>query len=562
MRLNKLFIVLLAMFSLLTSCEEPIENNDLEFETRLSNGSVSIENGNTSNLSVASLIDESSLSNGSFSVEVFDNNSPQLLMVTNETSEVIMLYKGVIPENGNIEINAHSTATAILTFHPALAEIKGANYQEMVNVFTSASSFPAFLSEVENSIAQNKAIYDTTNTNLISAAQEVFRELFGDSTNSNYKNKKDFDLFLPYLTKKFGCKPICVESYDDSKTLSFRMPGLFPTYNCKVYDEEGNYERSFYVPTRGNYGLWDAFLCAIGQNDFVYGDQVSYTFNNNAKQRTFEFNRDGLSTTLQIAGSITDALGIDKVDPVFYDELIHEVAVDLETYIETYDIKSLFLDVIPVLFEETLKKLEKKDNVNISSKAKKALKILKLVNIIENVGNPLGRLGSHWLCRNEITFCAQYYSPGFFDKCGAGYTYNASVKCNWADSYIANFTLNLPYEEEYQIPSTTIYTYDYDGTELKLVYSGNYYELDFNLTVSTYKAEDNSLIRTDVFSTAWFVGDTISLNGNATYNTDLEGCPMVLELISVYDINKKSKTILNQVTNKNSRTDQCTIIGH
>lgn len=562
MRLNKLFIVLLAMFSLLTSCEEPIENNDLEFETRLSNGSVSIENGNTSNLSVASLIDESFLSNGSFSVEVFDNNSPQLLMVTNETSEVIMLYKGVIPENGNIEINAHSTATAILTFHPALAEIKGANYQEMVNVFTSASSFPAFLSEVENSIAQNKAIYDTTNTNLISAAQEVFRELFGDSTNSNYKNKKDFDLFLPYLTKKFGCKPICVESYDDSKTLSFRMPGLFPTYNCKVYDEEGNYERSFYVPTRGNYGLWDAFLCAIGQNDLVYGDQVSYTFNNNAKQRTFEFNRDGLSTTLQIAGSITDALGIDKVDPVFYDEVIHEVGIDLETYIETYDIKSLFLDVIPVLFEATLEKLEKKDNVNTSSKAKKALKILRLVNIIENVGNPLGRLGSHWLCRNEITFCAQYYSPGFFDKCGAGYTYNASVKCNWADSYIANFTLNLPYEEEYQIPSTTIYTYDYDGTGLKLVYSGNYHELDFNLTVSTYKAEDNSLIRTDVFSTAWFVGDTISLNGNATYNTDLEGCPMVLELIGVYDINKKSKTILNQVTNKNSRTDQCTIIGH
>ena len=566
MRLNKLFIVLLAILSLLTSCEEPIENNnennDLEFETRLSNGSVSIENGNTSNLSVASLIDESSLSNGSFSVEVFDNNSPQLLMVTNETSEVIMLYKGVIPENGNIEINAHSTATAILTFHPALAEIKGANYQEMVNVFTSASSFPAFLSEVENSIAQNKAIYDTTNTNLISAAQEVFRELFGDSTNSNYKNKKDFDLFLPYLTKKFGCKPICVDSYDDSKTLSFRMPGLFPTYNCKVYDEEGNYERSFYVPTRGNYGLWDAFLCAIGQNDFVYGDQVSYTFNNNAKQRTFEFNRDGLSTTLQIAGSITDALGIDKVDPVFYDELIHEVAVDLETYIETYDIKSLFLDVIPVLFEETLKKLEKKDNVNISSKAKKALKILKLVNIIENVGNPLGRLGSHWLCRNEITFCAQYYSAGFFDKCGAGFTYNASVKCNWADSYIANFTLNLPYEEEYQIPSTTIYTYDYDGTELKLVYSGNYHELDFNLTVTTYKAEDNSLIRTDVFSTEWFFGDTISLNGKATYNTDLAGCPMVLELIGVYDINKKSKTFLNQVTNKNSRTDQCTIIGH
>jgi hypothetical protein len=555
MRLNKLFIVLLAIFSLLTSCEEPIENNNFEFETRVSNGSVSIENVDTSNLSVSSLIDESSLNNGSFSVEVFDNDLPQLLMVTNNNNDVVMLYKGVIPENGNIEINAHSTATAILTFHPALAEIVGANYQEMINVFTSASSFPAFLSEVENSIAQNKAIYDTTNTNLISAAQEVLVELFGDSV--NMKNTKA----TSHLTNKFGCWPIDVSyDYDYSRTLKFRMPGLFPTYNCKVYDEDGNHESSFYVPTRGNYGLWDAFLCAIGESDLVYGDQVSYTFNNNAKQRTFEFNRDGLSTTLQIAGCITDALGINELDPVFYDELLHEVAIDLEPYIETSDIKSMFLDVIPVLFEATLEKLEKKGNVNISSKAKKALKILKLVNIIENVGNPLGRFASHWICENEITFCAQYYSADYFDKCGATDTWEALVKCDWANSCIANFTLNLPIDEEYQIPSTTIYTYDYDGAGLKLVYYGSYNN-ELNLTVSTYKAEDNSLIRTDVFN-GLLIGDTVSLHGNTTFYDDLEGCPMVLELIWVDNEDKKSKTILNQVTNKNSRTNQCTIIGH
>lgn len=561
MRLNKLFIVLLAMFSLLTSCEEPIENNDLEFETRLSNGSVSIENGNTSNLSVASLIDESSLSNGSFSVEVFDNNSPQLLMVTNETSEVIMLYKGVIPENGNIEINAHSTATAILTFHPALAEIKGANYQEMVNVFTSASSFPAFLSEVENSIAQNKAIYDTTNTNLISAAQEVFRELFGDSTNSNYKNTK----YTSYLTNKYDCWPIDVEEEDDNRTLKFRMPGLFPSYECKVYDEEGYYESSFYVPNRVNYGAWDAFLISIGESDLVYGDQVSYTFNNNAKQRTFVFNRLGSDTFMQLACCVLQMIGFPDVTSDV--ELVADVIISIETAIiqngtSLMNPGTILYSAIPIAFKATLEVLKNHKVEIISSKAQNLLKILKLLNIVEGAGNALGRLVSHWICENEITFCAQYYSPGFFDKCGAGYTYNASVKCNWADSYIANFTLNLPYEEEYQIPSTTIYTYDYDGTELKLVYSGNYHELDFNLTVSTYKAEDNSLIRTDVFSSEWFFGDTISLNGNATYNTDLEGCPMVLELIKVYDKKKKSKTILNQVTNKNSRTNQCTIIGH
>lgn len=565
MRLNKLFIVLLAMFSLLTSCEEPIENNnennDLESETRLSNGSVSIENGNTSNLSVASLIDESSLSNGSFSVEVFDNNSPQLLMVTNETNEVIMLYKGVIPENGNIEINAHSTATAILTFHPALAEIKGANYQEMVNVFTSASSFPAFLSEVENSIAQNKAIYDTTNTNLISAAQEVFRELFGDSL--NVKNTKA----TSHLTNKFDCWPIDVSyDYDNSRNLKFRMPGLFPSYECKVYDEEGDYESSFYVPTRGNYGAWDAFLGSMGESDLVYGEEAIYNFNNTNK-RTFVFNRLGSDTFTQLACCVLQMIGLPDVTNDV--ELVDNISVSISIALGQNGIslmnpggnwKTILYSAIPIAFEATLEVLKNHTAEIISSKAQNLLKILKLVNIVEGAGNALGRFVSHWICENEITFCAQYYSADYFDKCGATDTWEVLVKCDWANSCIANFTLDLPIDEEYQIPSTTIYTYDYDGTELKLVYYGSYtYEL--NLTVSTYKMEDNSLVRTDVFN-GLLIGDTVSLHGNTTYNTDLEGCPMVLELIRVDNEDKKSKTILNQVTNKNSRTNQCTIIGY
>ena len=561
MRLNKLFIVLLAIFSLLTSCEFIGNGGDKEFETRVSNGSVSIENVDTSNLSVSSLIDESSLNNGSFSVEVFDNDLPQLLMVTNNNDDVVMLYKGVIPENGNIEINAHSTATAILTFHPALAEINGGNYQEMVNVFTSASSFPAFLSEVENSIAQNKAIYDTTNTNLISAAQEVFVELFGDSV--NVKNTKA----TSHLTNKFDCWPIDVSyDYDDSRTLKFRMPGLFPSYECKVYDEEGDFESSFYVPTRGNYGLWDAFLGSMGESDLVYGEEAIYNFNNTNK-RTFVFNRLGSDTFTQLAYCVLQTIGLpDVTDDV---ELIADVSFSIETAIVQNGIslmnpgnnwKTILYSVIPIAFEATLDVLKNHTAEIISSKAENILKILKLVNIVEGAGNALGRFASHWICENEITFCAQYYSADYFDNCGATDTWEALVKCDWANSCIANFTLDLPIDEEYQIPSTTIYTYDYDGAGLKLVYYGSYTN-ELNLTVSTYKAEDNSLIRTDVFN-GLLIGDTVSLHGNATYNTDSEGCPMVLDLIWVYDENKKSKTILNQVTNKNSRTDQCTIIGH
>jgi hypothetical protein len=472
-----------------------------------------------------------------------------------------MLYKGVIPENGNIEINAHSTATAILTFHPALAEIKGDNYQEMVNVFTSASSFPAFLSEVENSIAQNKAIYDTTNTNLISAAQEVFGELFGDSV--NMKNTKA----TSHLTNKFDCWPIDVSyDYDDSRNLKFRMPGLFPSYECKVYDEEGYYESSFYVPTRGNYGAWDAFLGSMGESDLVYGEEAIYNFNNTNK-RTFVFNRLGSDTFTQLACCVLQMIGLPDVTSDV--ELVADVSVSIETAIAQNGIslmnpgnnwKTILYSAIPIAFEATLEVLKNHTAGIISSNAQNLLKILKLVNIVEGAGNALGRFASHWICENEITFCAQYYSADYFDKCGATDTWEALVKCDWANSCIANFTLDLPIDEEYQIPSTTIYTYDYDGAGLKLVYYGSYtYEL--NLTVSTYKMEDNSLVRTDVFN-GLLIGDTVSLHGNTTFYDDLEGCPMILELIRVDNEDKKTKTILNQVTNKNSRTNQCTIIGH
>ena len=567
MKLNKIISGLLAVL-LFASCEpDPPEVN--EFETKVCNGTVNAGGLNTAGFQVVSLLEETPLNGGNFTIETMDSGTPQLLMVTNANDEVVMLYRGIIPDNGNVEINALSTALASLTFHPALASVNGSDYQEMIDLFTSKPSFDDFLTAIENSIAQNRAIYDTTNTELMNAAQAFFEDLVVDTTSFGFKSATNQKVTF-YLTDNFDCWPIDVHA--DGKTLKFRMPGLFPAYSCKVYDEENNLEGNFWVPARGNYGVWDLGLCFFGQSDLVYGEEAVYTFNE-GKNKTFVFDKSGFDLFAQLAGCILQMIG------VWEDlTLVESVAISIEGALMRIGIsllnpgdnwETLLNAALPIALDATLEVVKNhfdkpylKKPLKIFQFASVAKKALFWINIAEGGVNLVGRITSYLNCRETITFCAQYYSAGFLDKCGAGSTYNVSVKCNWADSYIANFTLNLPYEEEYQIPSTTIYTYDYDGTELKLVYSGNYYELDFNLTVSTYKAEDNSLIRTDVFSTEWLFGDTISLNGNATYNTDLEGCPMVLELIKVYDKKKKSKTTLNQVTNKNSRTNQCTIIGH
>lgn len=299
MKLNKIILGLLAVL-LFASCEpDPPEVN--EFETKVCNGTVNAGGLNTAGFQVVSLLEETPLNGGNFTIETMDSGTPQLLMVTNANDEVVMLYRGIIPDNGNVEINALSTALASLTFHPALASVNGSDFQEMIDLFTSKPSFDNFLSAIENSIAQNRAIYDTTNTELMNAAQAFFEDLVVDTSSFGFKSATNQKV-NSRLTDRFDCWPIDVDS--DGKTLKFRIPGLFPAYSCKVYDEENNLEGNFWVPARGNYGLWDACLCFFRESDFVvYGEEAVYTFNE-GNNKTFVFDKSEFDLFAQLAGCI------------------------------------------------------------------------------------------------------------------------------------------------------------------------------------------------------------------------------------------------------------------
>lgn len=562
MKLNKIISGLLAVL-LFASCEpDPPEVN--EFETKVCNGTVNAGGLNTAGFQVVSLLEETPLNGGNFTIETMDSGTPQLLMVTNANDEVVMLYRGIIPDNGNVEINALSTALASLTFHPALASVNGSDYQEMIDLFTSKPSFDNFLSAIENSIAQNRAIYDTTNTELMNAAQAFFEDLVVDTTSFGFKSATN-QKSNSRLTDIFDCWPIDVN--EDGKTLKFRMPGLFPTYTCQVYDEENNQERIFVVPTRGNYGLWDAGLCFFGQGDFVYGEEAVYTFNE-GNNKTFVFKRLGFDLFLQLTGCIFQMIGA-KLET----GIATSVAISIEGALMRNGIslvnpgdnwETLLNAALPIALDATVEVLKNhfKEPTKIFNFASLAKKALIWINVAEGGVNFMGRIYSYLKCRETITFCAQMYGDDYtyFDKCGATETWSAGIRCDWANTYLCTFTLDLPLEGDYQIPNTTVSAYDYDGTELKITYSGSYDGLELNLTKSTYKAEDNSLVRTDVFR-VWLLDDTTSVVGNATFNGSA-GCPNVLDLKRIDNESKSSGILLKKVTNKHSRTNQCTTIGH
>ena len=98
-----------------TTLRIPYSNGgDANIQTATIKGSVELES--TEGISVLSLVGESKLSQEQFSVDVISNNLPQLLFVTDETDNVIMMARGYFQEK-SAEINVQSTALDIDLSH-------------------------------------------------------------------------------------------------------------------------------------------------------------------------------------------------------------------------------------------------------------------------------------------------------------------------------------------------------------------------------------------------------------------------------------------------------------
>ena len=295
MKVNKIIISLLALL-LFGACEVEIENN-IEHSVYC-NGTIDISESNSSNFEIISLLDKSEINNNRFAIQTFECDLPQMLIVKNNKDEVVMLYRDLISSNKEIEINTYSTAIAFLTFHPALSTVHGEDYSKLVEILKSTKSFDDYLQAVNNSITQNKSIYDTTNTELINSSQKIFNELFSDTTNllkNSVLNRKE----LSILTELYGCEPIHVSS--NGRKLIFKMPGLYPAYKCTVSSEDGAVINTFLVPSRDNYGAFNIIQCARGQSNFAYGEEVVFNFPNSIQKANFHFKRDGFMFDMHVS---------------------------------------------------------------------------------------------------------------------------------------------------------------------------------------------------------------------------------------------------------------------
>lgn len=127
---------------------------------------------NTSSWTVHSTSAQSLVRNDSFSVEVLGDYTS--LYVSNSDDEVVLMgYK--YPGNSSNDITLTSTALGILMMSPLVLNLSDEGKQIMIKNLLDDDKFQTLLNEIEQSIIQGKAIFDTTNSTLITATIDLFQ---------------------------------------------------------------------------------------------------------------------------------------------------------------------------------------------------------------------------------------------------------------------------------------------------------------------------------------------------------------------------------------------------
>jgi len=203
-------------------------------------------------------------------VYVLNTTLPQLLIVADDNTNAIrMLYRGVIENGKPVEINAHSTALAMVTCNPLVALVGDSNFSTMISIIEGLQSFSALETMVETHIATKRDLFDTTNNRLLQGVQTVLDELLGgqpDTTGgASYTNPMPWADFSPLRCQWSGSAT--------SGRFSLSNYALVPTYYGTITDDNGRRE-NIVIPSVSRYSGGSSNLL-WGSNDESFGRKVT-----------------------------------------------------------------------------------------------------------------------------------------------------------------------------------------------------------------------------------------------------------------------------------------------
>lgn len=229
--------------------------------TAIARGTVDIEN--PEGLKVMTMIDKTVLTaEKEFEVEMFSNDLAQFIHVVDNDDNILMMAQSY-PVMGKIEINARSTALALVTMLPSFVCQPGNNFTEQVNNIASSSYFGALVNEVQMSIDAGNDIMDVGNTSLMFALSNLINDLLS----------KNIETRAYYGDQILGIKNGVLDVRTlkgSSNKVTIRNTYLNPTYECFVYDNLEIEKSSHIIPTPGSLGI------LVSLNDWLLGEVIHY----------------------------------------------------------------------------------------------------------------------------------------------------------------------------------------------------------------------------------------------------------------------------------------------
>ena len=229
--------------------------------TAIARGTVDIEN--PEGLKVMTMIDKTVLTaEKEFEVEMFSNDLAQFIHVVDNDDNILMMAQSY-PVMGKIEINARSTALALVTMLPSFVCQPGNNFTEQVNNIASSSYFGALVNEVQMSIDAGNDIMDVGNTSLMFALSNLINDLLS----------KNIETRAYYGDQILGIKNGVLDVRTlkgPSNKVTIRNTYLNPTYECFVYDNLEIEKSSHIIPTPGSLGV------IVSLKDWLLGEVIHY----------------------------------------------------------------------------------------------------------------------------------------------------------------------------------------------------------------------------------------------------------------------------------------------
>ena len=265
---------------------------------------------------VTTISGESEIIRGQFSVKVIENNKLQSFIVSNPAGDILLMARKQFSNTKTIVVDCKTTAIAMVMLHPIFSTMNIADFDRSVDIITSSSMYAPFYQEVETVVSDKKALYDSSNTDLMTA--------FANLMNDLWSNTDDVSITSAVDMIGFNKNTYPLYAKIDNDMLRIRSNPLTPYYSGYVIDPNGN-KIDLDISSESEYG----FIELLTNTDFLMmGDYTDFKFTDYGRYN-FYFSR--ISPTAKrafyqrLTSSILDSFGLNSSQ-----KTVNHIAEELE----------------------------------------------------------------------------------------------------------------------------------------------------------------------------------------------------------------------------------------